>query len=475
MKEIGIFNNSFREKKAVMAQKSTHELDILNGPILKKYILFLIPLALGYILQLLFNAADVIVVGQFAGATALAAVGSTTALVNLYLNIYTGLATGVNILTARAYATGDNESTKDIVHTSMGLSFVVGVIFLVVGLLTVHPLLVMTGTPTDILDMASLYLRIYCLSMPASVVYNFGASVLRSIGDTKRPMYYLLGAGVVNLIINLFTVIVLNMGVAGVAIGTAVSSYVSAILVVITLMREESSLKLYLNKMRLDGKVVKDILQFGIPVAVQNSMFSIPNIMIQSAINSFGSLYVAGNSAAQSLEGFQIAFLTANGIGAATFISQHVGAGKYKRADRVLRTILICSTVISLTIGVVFVVLRVPLLGLYNRNITVIGIASRRLIITALTDFLDAAMCIISNTIRGYGKSVPPMVITLIFVCGFRMVWLLLLFPFFKVFEFVIMAWPVSWILAIPVLYIYYRKIRRYYPDTDREEAAATV
>lgn len=458
-----------------MAQKSTHELDILNGPIVKKYILFLIPLALGYILQLLFNAADVIVVGQFAGATALAAVGSTTALVNLYLNIYTGLATGVNILTARAYAAGDNESTKDIVHTSMGLSFVVGVIFLVVGLLTVHPLLVITGTPIDILDKASLYLRIYCLSMPASVVYNFGASVLRSIGDTKRPMYYLLAAGVVNLIINLFTVIVLKMSVEGVAVGTAVSSYVSAVLVLITLMREQSSLKLYLNKMRLDGMVVKDILQFGIPVAIQNSMFSIPNIMIQSAVNSFGSLYVAGNSAAQSLEGFQIAFLTANGIGAATFISQHVGAGKYKRADRVLRTILICSTVISLFIGAIFVVLRVPLLGLYNRNITVIEIASRRLIITVLTDFLDAAMCIISNAIRGYGKSVPPMVITLIFVCGFRMVWLLLLFPFFKYFEFVIMAWPVSWILAIPVLYIYYRKIRRHYPDTDLENAAAAV
>ncbi len=450
-----------------MAQKSTHEIDILNGPIVKKYILFVIPLALGYILQLLFNAADVIVVGQFAGATALAAVGSTTALVNLYLNIYTGLATGVNILTARFYATGNHKSTETIVHTSMGLSFVIGVLFLVVGLLTVHPLLVLTGTPQDIIDMAALYLRIYCIAMPASVVYNFGAAVLRSIGDTKRPMYYLLAAGVVNVIINVISVIVFRMGVAGVAIGTAVSSYISAILIIITLMREESSIRLHPQKMKLNPKYVRDILQFGIPVAVQNSLFSIPNIMIQSSVNSFGSLYVAGNSASQSIEGFQIAFLTANGIGAATFTSQHVGAGKFKRAGKVLRTILIISTVMSLIIGGIFTIFRVPLLGLYNNNSSVVSIASRRLVIMVMTDFLDAAMCIISNTIRGYGKSVPPMIITLIFVCGFRMIWIYGLFPLVKVYEFVILAWPVSWILAIPVLYLYYLKVRKMYPNID--------
>lgn len=452
---------------AVMAQKNTHEIDILNGPIVKKYVMFVIPLALGYILQLLFNAADVIVVGQFVGATALAAVGSTTALVNLYLNIYTGLATGVNILTARYYATGNAQNTGRIVHTSMGLSFIMGAAFLVAGLLSVHPLLVLTGTPQDIIDMAALYMRIYCISMPASVVYNFGAAVLRSVGDTKRPMYYLLLAGVVNVIINLVSVIVLRMGVAGVAIGTTVSSYISAILVVITLMREESSLKLRLDKMKPDPLFAKEILKFGIPVAVQNSLFSIPNIMIQSSVNSFGSLYVAGNSASQSIEGFQVAFLSANGIGAATFTSQHVGARKYRRAAKVMHTILVTSTVMSLIIGVGIVAFRVPIIGLYNANATVIGIASRRLVIMVMTDFLDAAMSIISNVIRGYGQSVPPMIITLIFVCGFRMIWIYGLFPLVKTYEFVVLAWPVSWVLAIPVLYIYYRRVRRDYPDED--------
>ena len=448
-----------------MVQKSSHEIDILNGPIIKKYILYIMPLALGYILQLMFNAADVIVVGQFAGTNALAAVGANTAVVTLYLNIYSGLATGVNILTARYYATGNVKSIKRIVHTSMGLSFLIGILFLIICLITARPLLELVGTPDDIIEMADLYLVIYCLSLPAAVVYNFAASILRSIGDTKRPTYYLIIAGVVNVIINLISVIIFKMGVAGVALGTSISSYVSAIMIVITLIKEESSVKLDLRKMNLEPGICKDILQFGIPLAVQNSFFSIPNLMIQSSVNSFGSLYVAGNSASQSIESFQLAFLSANGIGAATFTSQHVGARKFKRADKVVRTILIISTIMSLMIGVSFVLLRGPLISLYNSDKEVIAIASRRMIIMVMTDFLDAAMCILSNVIRGYGKSVPPMIITLIFVCGFRIIWIYGLFPMFRFYEFVILAWPVSWILAVPVLYLYYKKIRRGYPD----------
>lgn len=452
-----------------MAQRSTHEMDILNGPIVKKYIMYVIPLALGYILQLLFNAADIIVVGQFAGTTALAAVGSNTALVALYLNIYSGLATGVNILTAKYYATGNAQSTERIVHTSMGLSFVLGIVFLIVGVLSARPLLELTGAPEDIIDMAALYLTIYCVSLPAAVVYNFAAAILRSIGDTKRPTLYLMIAGGVNVVINLITVLILKMGVAGVAIGTAISSYVSAGLIVMALSKEESIIRLNLKRMNLEPAICKDILKYGVPVAVQNSFFSIPNIIIQSSVNSFGSLYVAGNSAAQSIENFQIAVLSANGIGAATFTSQHIGAGKYRRAVKVMQTILIISTIMSLAIGSTFVLFREPLIRLYNTDEAVIAIASRRMIIMVMTDFLDAAMCIISNVIRGYGKSVPPMIITMIFVCGFRMVWIFGLFPIFRFYEFVILAWPVSWILAVPVLYLYYLKIRRLYPDTDRE------
>lgn len=450
-----------------MAKKSSREVDILNGPILKNYIMFVIPVALGYVLQLLFNATDIMVVGQFVGAEALAAVGSTTALVNIYINIYAGLATGVNVLVARAYASGSKSRVTHIVHASMGLALACGILFLIVGVATVRPLLVITDTPEDIIDMAALYLYIFCLSVPGAVIYNFGAAILRSIGDTQRPTYYLLVAGIVNVIINLVSVICFHMGVAGVAIGTAVSNYLSCVLIIYALIRERSSVRLYLSKINLKRSIVGEILTFGVPIAIQNSFYTIPNIMIQSAVNGFGSLYVAGNSAAQSLEGFQLAFLSANGAGATTFISQHVGAGKYKRADKVFGVIVLVSTVISLSIGAIFVIFRMPLLGLYNSEAAVLAIACRRLILMVMTDFLDCGMSMISYVVRGWGKSVPPMVITIIFVCGFRMLWLICLFPHFRTYEFVLMAWPVSWILAIIAHFAYYKHVRKSFPDYD--------
>ncbi|MDO4960505.1 MAG: MATE family efflux transporter [Eubacteriales bacterium] len=450
-----------------MAGRSSHEIDILNGPILKKYFLFIIPLALGNILQLLFNAADVIVVGRFAGAGALAAVGSTTALVNLYIQIFIGLSTGVNIQTAGAYATGNHDKVSRIVHASMGLSLMCGIATLIFALITVRPLLILTSTPDDILDMTCLYMYIYCIGLPASVVYNFGSAILRSIGDTKRPMYYLIAAGIVNLVLNIISVVCLGMGVAGVAIATTVSNFISAILVLQALIREDSALKLNLRKLSLDRRITKDIMTLGVPIAVQNSLYSIPNIMIQSSINTFGSIVVAGNAASQSIEGFQIAFLTSNGIAAATFTAQHVSARKFKRADKVMRTILICAVIISLSMGITFSIFRAPLLSLYNKDPEVIAIGSRRLVIMVMTDFLDAIMSIFSNTLRGYGKSIQPTLITLIFVCGFRMIWIIVLLPFFNFFEFVLLAWPVSWILSIIVLVIYFTHVRAGFPRED--------
>lgn len=451
----------------IMANRSSHEIDILEGPIFKKYISFIIPLAMGYILQLLFNAADVIIVGQFAGALALAAVGSTTALVNLYLQIYVGLATGVNIEVAGAYATGNTSRVSGIVHTSVGFSFVCGIFFLVFGIATVKPMLIVTGTPEDILEMAALYLYIYCLGIPASVIYNFGAAILRSIGDTKRPMYYLIAAGVVNFVLNIVSVVFLHMGVAGVAAATTVSNYISALLIMTALLKEESCLRLIPSQINLNRSVVADIIKFGLPVALQNSLFTIPNIMIQSSVNAFGSVCVAGNSASQSLEGFQLAFLNANGIAAATFTSQHYSAGKYRRADRVMRILILSSVCMSITIGILFVTFKTQLLGLYNSDPAVIEIGAKRLEIIVLTDFLDSTMCVLSNVIRGMGSSLAPMVITMIFVCGFRMIWLLILCPIVNEYTFIIMAWPVSWILAVLVMSIYYAVIRRGFPRED--------
>ena len=449
------------------AAGSSHEIDMLHGPVFGKYVRFILPLAFGYILQLLFNAADIIVVGRFAGAASLAAVGSTTALVNLYLQIYIGIATGVNIVVAGAYATGNHEKVSRVVHTAAGMALALGGIFLLIGLLTVRLMLVLTGSPSDIIDLSALYLYIWCLGMPASVIYNFGAAILRSIGDTRRPMYYLIIAGIVNCILNVISVVIFRLGVAGVAIATTASNYISAFFVVNALLHEDSSLKLSVRGIDLNRAIIKDILHFGVPIAVQNSFFSIPNIMIQSSVNTFGSLYVAGNAASQSIEGFQIAFLSANGTAAATFMSQHFSARKYARGDRVFRLIMICSIITSLLIGMLFLLLRYPLLGLYNEDPEVIAIGIRRLRIMVLTDFMDVAMCNLSNTLRGYGRSVPPTIITLVFVCGFRMAWLLVLWPFFHTYEFIIYAWPASWILAILVLTIYYLHVRAGYPKED--------
>ena len=455
------------EKAVHTSARSAHEIDMLHGPVFGKYIRFILPLAFGYILQLLFNAADIIVVGRFAGAASLAAVGSTTALVNLYLQIYIGIATGVNIVVAGAYATGNHEKVSNTVHTAIGMALLCGAVFLGLGLLTVRPILIAVGSPSDIIDLSALYMYIYCIGMPASVIYNFGASILRSIGDTKRPMYYLVAAGVVNCVLNVISVVIFHMGVAGVAIATTASNYISAVLVMNALLHEDSSLKVELKKICLDRTVIRDILKSGVPIAVQNSFFTIPNIMIQSAVNTYGSVYVAGNAASQSIEGFQIAFLNANGIATATFLSQHTSAGKYRRADSVLRMILISSVVMSLAIGLCFFVLRFPLLGLYNRDPEVIGIGARRLTIMVMTDFMDVTMCNLSNAIRGYGRYFPPTLITLIFVCGFRMAWLMLLWPFFHTYEFIILAWPVSWILAITVLTLYYLHTRGMFPKED--------
>ena len=281
------------EKKKESAGR-THGMDLLNGPIFQKYIMFILPLAFGYILQLFFNAADIIVVGRFAGAESLAAVGSTTALVALYLNIYVGIAAGVNLEVAGAYATGNETKVSGIVHTAMGLALALGALFLAAGLLTVRPMLVLTGSPDDIIGLSALYLNIWCFGLPASIIYNFGAAILRSIGDTQRPMYYLIAAGILNCVLNVVSVVIFHMGVAGVAIATAASGWLSAALVVYALLTEDSCLRLEPRRINLDRTAAAGILRHGIPIAVQNSLFSVPNIMIQSSVNSFGSVYMAG-------------------------------------------------------------------------------------------------------------------------------------------------------------------------------------
>ena len=452
-----------------MAQRSAHEIDMLHGPILPKYFAFTIPMALSMMLQLLFNAADVIVVGRFAGANALAAVGSTTALVSLMINFISGISSGVNIIIAREYAIGDFDDVSETVHTAIPIGFLGGLLFAAGGIAFAMPILTLMKSPEGVIGMSATYLRIYFLCMPAVAVYNFGAAILRSIGDTKRPMYYLIGSGVINVILNLYTVIVLGWSVRGVAIATAVSNLVSALLVVRALILEESCLKLSLKKLKLRAGVVKQIFRLGLPTAVQGSVYAISNVLIQSSVNSFGPVYMAGNAAAQSLEGFQFAFLVTNLNTTLTFMSQHYGARMYKRAKKVFRTVILAGMAIATLIGLLFMIFRVPLLSIYNPDPEVISVGARRMSIVVMVGFLEIIMDAYSSAIRAAGHTMEPTIVSLLFACLFRALWLATVFRMFHVYEVIVLVWPISWILTILCYIPLFKHVTKGLPTTDAD------
>ena len=284
--------------------KRNYEIDMCNGPLLGKICIFALPLALSSILQLLFNAADIVVVGNFAGSSALAAVGSTSSLINLIVNIFIGLSVGTNVLVARHYGAGNASELSDTVHTSITVSIIAGIILVFIGYFSASPLLTLMGTPDDVIDQATLYMRIYFIGMPVNMLYNFGAAVLRAIGDTKRPLYYLFIAGVVNIVLNLVFVIIFHLDVAGVAIATVISQAISAVLVTLCLMRSDAAYQLHLKKLKIHKDKLFQIAQIGLPAGMQGAIFSISNVLIQSSINSFGSLAMAGSTAAANIEGF---------------------------------------------------------------------------------------------------------------------------------------------------------------------------
>ena len=316
--------------------KKSYEMDMCNGPLLGKILLYSIPLMLSSILQLLFNAADVIVVGRFAGHESLAAVGSTSSLINLLINVFIGLSVGANVLVAQHYGAGRNEQVKETVHTAVAISLVCGTFLIFVGLFLSRPLLVLMGTPENVLDKATLYMRIYFAGMPVLMLYNFGAAVLRAVGDTRRPLFFLVIAGVVNAVLNLFFVICFHMDVAGVALATVISECISALLVCRCLTRTEGSYRLIPSQLRIHPRALKRIAKIGLPAGFQGAVFSISNVLIQSSINSFGSVAMAGSTASANLEGFVYNAMNALYQTNLSFTSQNLGGGKYSRLNRVL-------------------------------------------------------------------------------------------------------------------------------------------
>ena len=427
-----------------------YQIDMCSGPIVSKLLLFAGPLMLSSILQLLFNAADVIVVGKFAGDNSLGAVGSVGPVTNLVINLFLGLSIGSNVLASRFYGAKDEERFCKTLHTSMSISLILGVILGGIGAILTRQILIWMSSPAEVIDLATLYLRIYFLGMPAQAVYNFGSSILRAVGDTKRPMYYLTVAGVVNVILNLIFVIPFKMDVAGVALATIISQYISAILIVICLLREEGILQLKVNDLKIDGKTLLKITQIGIPASLQGVMFSLSNIIIQSSINSFGATVVAGNSAASNIEGFVYMPMNAFYHACMSFVGQNMGAKTIERINPIVIRAEICVTTVGLVLGNLIYYFGYPLLSLYTDSQQVMDTGIVRMFYILITYCLCGMMDVMVGGIRGLGYAIMPMLVTLIGVCGVRLFWIFTFFqtPRFHEPKYLYLTYPFTWAIT---------------------------
>ena len=447
--------------------KKSYEIDMCNGPLLGKILLFSVPLMMSGILQLLFNAADIIVVGRFAGSSALAAVGSTSSLINLLINVFVGLSVGVNVLVAKYYGGRRDKDVSETVHTAVTTSIFSGLFLIVLGCAAARPLLHLMGTPDDVLAQAVLYMRIFFLGMPALMVYNFGAAILRAIGDTRRPLYFLFAAGVVNVALNLFFVIGLGMGVDGVGWATVISEHISAFLVVKSLMDAPGALKLSFKNLRIYPKKLKRIVKIGLPAGMQGAIFSISNVLIQSSVNSFGSIAMAGNTASANIEGFVYTAMNAVYQTNLSFTSQNLGGRRYSRINKIMYICLGVVTVVGITLGTAAVLGGNMLLGIYSSDPEVLRYGMLRLGIICGTYFLCGIMDCMVGSLRGLGYSIIPMFVSLTGACGFRVVWVFTVFAAFRSLDVLYLSYPVSWAITAAAHMITFRKIRRKIPRQD--------
>lgn len=441
--------------------KKSYEIDMCNGPLFGKILAFSIPLMLSGVLQLLFNAADTVVVGRFAGSTALAAVGSTSALINLLTNLFIGFSVGANVLIARFYGAKKEKDTGETVHTAILLSVICGVILLVLGVTVTRQILVWMGTPEEVLGQAALYMKIYFLGMPVMLLYNFGSSILRAIGDTRRPLYYLMAAGVVNVILNLIFVIAFRMGVAGVAAATVLSQILSAFLIVRCLTGLEGSCRLDLRKLTLKKDKTLQIIQIGFPAGLQGVVFSLSNVLIQSSVNSFGAVAMAGNTAAMNLEGFIYIAMNSFHQTAMSFTSQNFGAGKQERINKVLLLCLGMVTVVGVVMGWAAYLAGNPLLGIYSSDGEVIRYGILRMSVICTMYCFCGIMDVFVGVLRGMGYNFMPMLVSLIGACGLRIVWIFTLFQWNRSLLNLYLSYPVTWIITASTHALCYIIVRK--------------
>ena len=442
-------------------KKNKYEIDMCNGTIMDKLISFSVPLILSGILQLLFNAVDIIVVGRFSGSQALAAVGSTTALINIFTNLFIGISLGANVLAARFYAAQKDKEMSETVHTAIMLALISGVVMLFVGIFFARGALELMGTPDDVIGQSTLYMRIYFAGMPFFMLYNYDAAILRAVGDTKRPLLFLIVSGVVNACLNLFLVIAFHLGVAGVAIATVTAQGISCALVLRCLQRSQASYQLRFRDLKIRGCYVQQIFQVGLPAGIQSTVINFSNALLQSSVNSFGSIAMAGYTAANNLFGFL--YVSTNSITQAcmSFTSQNYGVGKWKRMDRVLFDCIILSVVVMLTLGGGMYFFGPEVLKIYTTNPRVISCGMEVLTYTTLTYFLCGIMDLLPGALRGMGYSSVPMILSIIGTVGTRIVWIFGIFPNHRSLDILFISYPVSWMITIVLQVICFYFVRR--------------
>lgn len=452
---------------------------MLHGAILPKLLKLSVPIMLSSILQLLFNAADIIVVGNFAGEYSLAAVGSTTALVNLMTNLFLGLSTGSNVIVSHYMGEGNDQKVNRTIHTSIFFAIASGLFLTAVGIIFAPQLLTLMQTPAEVLELSSVYLRIYFAGMTAMMIYNFGSSILRSKGDTKRPLYFLAFSGVINFVLNLIFVIRFKMDVAGVALATVISQCVSAGLILNCLINETGAFQFSFSELHPDGRIALKILRVGIPAGFQGVVFSLSNVVIQSSVNGFGPIVMAGSSAAASIEGFVWVSMNAFSQGALTFVSQNMGAKKYSRINRIAITACLCGATAGLVLGNAAYLFGEPLLSIYDSRPDVIAAGLIRMSMVCCFYFTCGLMDCIVGSIRGMGFAVTPTVVSMLGACGLRIIWIYTIFrvPENHTVLMLFLSYPISWVITFLTHLVCYAFMRKKFPRTDAEapdeEAAA--
>lgn len=439
----------------------SYQIDMSQGPLLKKILMFSIPLILSGILQLLFNAADIVVVGRFTGSHALAAVGSTSALINLLINLFVGVSVGTNVLLGKYIGARDDENASQTVHTALFIAIFGGIFMMILGFVLARPLLEMMSTPSDVIGLSSLYMQIYFMGMPVFMVYNFGAAILRSVGDTKRPLYFLTVAGIVNVILNMIFVIIFKMGVAGVATATIISQAISAILILLSLRNAEGPIHFQFH----DLKFYKDkgfaMLRIGLPAGLQGMIFSISNVLIQSSVNSFGSVAMAGNTAASNIEGFVYNSMNSIYQTSLSFTSQNMGAKQYHRVDRILWICIGVVSVVGLVMGQGGYLFGRQLLSIYSSDPEVISFGIQRMSYVCAPYFLCGIMDVLVGSLRGIGYSILPMIVSLSGACLFRIIWIFTIFESVHTLPSLYISYPISWILTASIHFICYMMLRK--------------